>query len=278
MVVRIWNVFVVMLWVVSMSALFYRDILPSWQAGAAPPAISVDRLAHVRHDRQAGIFGPEGKRAGTGWVRYITSSPGIVIVQSTTLINNVQFLPRLRILTTMIYRDEGVLDSFETRVLGAPIQIDLKGENYEPDFACEMRAGRRTFRWRMDSESSQMLSEVFRPLAHLPDLHVGQAWQMRVVDPLKAMTDQEVRFDLVLVRVTGTASIEHHGRSIECFVVESDQLKAFVEPGGEVLRQEFVVPVLGRCSIVDELFDEEALMQSSGRVPKGAASRPSVLP
>ena len=46
--------------------------------------------------------------------------------------------------------------------------------------------------------------------------------------------------------------IEYRGRSREVFVVESEHLRAWVLPAGQIVRQEFDLPLLGKLILVDE--------------------------
>ncbi len=65
----------------------------------------------------------------------------------------------------------------------------------------------------------------------------------------------------VLVRVTGTESIEHNGRVVEAFRVEADRAVAWVTSDGRVLRQEVDLPLLGRLTLIDEPFDQQQAYQ-----------------
>ena len=265
--VRLWNAGVVLFWLASMSVLFVRDILPTWMAGDPPPAIALDGMGPGHANSQAGIFRADGQRIGTNWLRFYTPVDDQLTVKSTTFVSGLPLVPPLRIVSRFTFRDQGVLDNFDMSILGAPLPIRIKGENYDPDFPCELTMGDETFRWRMDAKTSRMLAETFRPFMRLPGLHVGRSWRMRVVDPLATVTRGAGQFNVVLVRVTRKETIQHEGESVECFRVEAPQLVAFVTNDGRVLRQEIEVPVFGRFVILSEPFDKDSLRKAEDRVP-----------
>ena len=266
MLAKFLNIGIVVLWMASMSTLFVRDILPAWQAGDPPPTLTAAQLGHDKINRQAGIFDAQGRRIGTNWVQYI-STRDLLTVKSTTLLERIAGWGPLRIQTWFTFRAQGVLDEFETRIFGAPFPITVKGENYDPDFLCELTVGDMSYQWRLDAETSRMLAETFKPFTLLRGLHVGQSWQMRVMDPVAAMTGRGRRFEAVLVRVVGKERIEHQGEVTECFRVEAPNMVAFVDADGEVLRQQVDVPVVGAIVILEEAFDLKALQAAKKRVP-----------
>ncbi len=270
MLVRVLNVGVVLLWLVSMSALFVRDILPSWLAGNAPPAVSANHLRFVANNRQAAIYGPRGPRVGTNWVEYIPTYD-LVIIKSTTVIDGLDPLPSLRIENRAYLRQDGALDHFVLTVHGAPIAITLEGEDYESDFACALTAGEVVHRWQMDSETTRTVADMFKPLTHLPHLRVGHSWRMRILDPLAVLTGRSQPFKTVLVRVTGRQDLDRSGEIIKCYVVEAPGLRALVAPKGEVLSQRLEVPGLGSFTCVDEAFDAAAV--AAVRSSHASASR-----
>ena len=262
MLAKFLNIGIVVLWVASMSVLFVRDILPAWLAGDPPPTLTAAQLDH-----QAGIFDAQGRRIGTNWVQYISTHDLLTVKSTTLLIEPIAGWGPLRIRTWFTFRDQRVLDEFETRIFGAPLPIIVRGENYDPDFPCELTVGDMRYRWRLDMETSRMLAETFKPFTHLRGLHVGQSWRMRVLDPLAAMTGRGGRIEAVLVRVVGKERIEHRGKATECFRVEAPNLVAFVDAEGEVLRQQVDVPVVGTIVILEEAFDLNALQAARKRVP-----------
>ena len=267
MVVRLWNAGVVLFWLACMSVLFVRDILPTWMAGDPPPAVALDGVDSGQADSQAGIFrAADGQRIGTNWLRFYPADDQLT-VKSTTFVSGLPLVPPLRIVSRFTFRDQGVLDNFDMTILGAPLAIRIKGENYDPDFPCELTMGDETFRWRMDARTSRMLAETFRPFMRLPGLHVGRSWRMRVVDPLATVMRGPGQFNVVLVRVTAKETIQHQGESVECFRVESPQIVAFVTDDGRVLRQEIEVPMFGRFVILSEPFDKDSLRKAEDRVP-----------
>jgi len=86
------------------------------------------------------------------------------------------------------------------------------------------------------------LAETLRPFTHLKNLHVGQRWRLRLLDPIPLLQSGNMDLQISLVTVTGREPIDHGGRRIECFRVETEGAVAWVDDTGRVLRQEFKSP------------------------------------
>jgi hypothetical protein len=111
---------------------------------------------------------------------------------------------------------------------------------------------------------------MIRRFDRLPNLHVGQSWRIKLLDPLALLTpdlaEADMELEPIIVQVTRTEEIEHRGRKIETFVVEGADATAWVADDGRVLRQEVQVPLIGKLVLLDEPYDPIALeLARSGR-------------
>src|SRR5437868_5236229 len=76
---RILGVIVTLVWLVAMTALVQRDVLPFWQAQAAPRQL----LPEGRY--QVAITNSTGRRVGTTWITATPTSPVSTIHSITVL-------------------------------------------------------------------------------------------------------------------------------------------------------------------------------------------------
>jgi hypothetical protein len=91
---------------------------------------------------------------------------------------------------------------------------------------------------------------------------------MQVLDPMSAIMSREAQFTAVVARVTDRQIIDYQGERIECFVVKTipEQVTAWVDGDGRVLRQSTQMPGLGEVVVEMEEFDPQALESAMRRV------------
>ncbi len=266
---RILGATIGLVWLASMSGLFVRDVWPAWTAQDPPAGVSNQIVERIGEDHQAGIFDSRGHRAGTAWTSFMPLAGGI-LVHNSTVLNPFAGLPPSRIESKLQFVEDGTLDELELDVFGLPMPISLRGQSYPPYFPCNLQVGTRRYSFRLQAASAALMGETMRPFSCLPNLHVGQAWRMQLFNPLSAVMDTQVRLRPILVRVTGRETIEHQGRSVDCFVVEAPRAKAWVDDAGRVLVQQVDVPLLGRFIIRDEPYDEDLRRKTRERIPAEA--------
>lgn len=255
---------VVIFWLTAMSALFMRDVWPAWTAQDPPTMTAEQFAAHQQKQRQLGIFNAKGKRLGTAWSE-ITTPAGNMNIDGTVLIGGLGVFPPIRVETQTQFDTESRLDSFEMNVLGIPnFTIKAKGERRGIYFPCELQVGVIRRQANLDLSASRMIGESLQPFSYLPDLKVGQAWRMQMLDPVSAVMSSKANFTAVIARVTGKETIEHDGQKVECFVVETrpQQVKAWVDQHGQVLMQRANLPVIGTLTLKAETYDEQARRQA----------------
>ncbi len=261
---RLLTVAVVLLWLGAMTALFVRDVWPSWSAQDAPPMLA-DSLADLLHrQEQYGLFkvnqaGEPAVRVGTAWASIQPAGQGSAI-RGTVMVNGLPLIPPVRIETETVFDNDGGLDSFWLRVLGIPrTRVFVRGERHGIYFPCEIHLGPIHRQTNLEMSASRLIGDSLRPFSVLPTLHVGQSWRMQLLDPLSAALTRRVQFRSLVAHVTGMETIEHRGETVECFVVETSpqQVKAWVDRQGRVLLQEAEMPGLGRLLVRHEPYDEE---------------------
>lgn len=261
------------------TALFMRDVLPGWLAGDPPGLDDLTRGGVPPREVQTGIFDARGRVVGRTWTisrvqRHILDSDSqtiqgqILDIQSRTMLYPIMLpngmaTPQVRIETRLRYRSEdGLLDELVMSIRGLPAGVVLRGEMISDEFACSCKVGPRLERsFRLDAEATRALGDVIRPFRRLPGLYVGRTWRLQLLDPLSRVMPGLQTNDIIaepqLVRVTRTEQIQHRGRPVETFVVEAHRMRAWVAPGGHVLRQEVELPLLGKLILVDEPFDQD---------------------
>lgn len=255
---RIFGVVLAATWLIAMTALIQRDVVPFWSVQEAPGHIAPNGTFQVA------ICNDAGHRIGTTWIT--SSATGhITTVHSTTLLDLrpiaglLRLQEPLRCETSLIYVADGVLDQFRLRLEGAGVPIRVVGERCGRDFACTTKIGSLTKSVPLDGRLSECLAESLRPFTHLAGLHVGQTWRIRLLDPFSLLVGRGPEIKLHLVSVTRRETISHNGSRVECFRVETDNSVAWADDSGRVLRQEVQLPLVGRCILTDEPYSRAAL-------------------
>ncbi len=271
--------------VLANAAIFTRDVLPRWMPDDAPPSEAQLLAPNERRLAQVGIYDDDGRTIGHSWTRSVRAGlASVVTVATTTVLEqlhlpNAVTTPRVRIETRLTYRySDRHVDELDFRMHGLGIPITLHGESYATgEFACLWQVASDRGEFLLDSSAPAALSDAIRPFDRLPNLYVGQTWQLKLLDPLAQMLPglQQAGLDLepVVIKVTGTEVIRHQEHEIEAFVVEGGGATAWVAHDGRVLRQEVDVPLLGRLILLEEPFDEEALERAVRSVPPVGSDR-----
>jgi hypothetical protein len=268
MFTRTFSVIIVIGWLVAMAWLVHHDILPAWTARDVPKYDLGDWLTEDLLQTQARIENRQGKRIGTVWTEY-TRSPERLTRRDILWLEDM-LLPRLRIESQADFTPEGDLDEINLRVYGTGEYIALKGENYSGSMAFDLTVGRRSQLFKIDAGSVGTVGDTIRPFATLPNIEVGQSWRMHAINPLAVMSGMGAKLIPMLVKVTRKEQVLRQGAAVECFVVETDRARAWVDERGVVLRQEVDLPIGGRISVVDEPFDAAARDAAVGEwLPSG---------
>jgi hypothetical protein len=118
-------------------------------------------------------------------------------------------------------------------------------------------------------EPRSVVSDILGPLDRLPGLHVGQRWEMQVVNPFTGQVDQ------ARAEVTRRVVIHWAGNPVSTYEVEQKmstlQMHTWVRPDGVILRQEvpfpFVRLVLERRGDDGDAVSEPATAPAAPRRP-----------
>ena len=264
-------------WLLANVAILWRDVLPHWLAGEPPPNEALLLTPGEKRFAQVGIYDDEGRAVGTSWTASMrVGIGGTVAVKTTTVLQPIALpaaggllTPRVRIEIGLTYRaGEASVDSLDFKMLGLGVPVSLEGEAMPSgEFPFTWRVGEYRGKTVLDSRVPVALGDVIRPFDRLPNLYVGRTWRLELLDPLSQILPQLKQVGLslepILVQVTRIETILHQGQPVDAFVVEGGGATAWVAPDGRVLRQEVVLPLLGKLVLLDEPYDEDALRQGA---------------
>jgi hypothetical protein len=196
----------------------------------------------------------------------VHAQPQLTTITSSTELSDVAplravaALPWVLIDSTFVFtQPDGRLLNFEV-VLRRPGESigEVRGQLVGDDYACSARAGAATWDFSVDARISSLLGDSLRPFTHLPNLRVGQCWRLQSVDPLSLLAGKPAAVHARLVRVVAREEIEHAGRRVGCFRIETEGVTAWADERGRVLLQRVTLPILGTWELRDEPFDGEA--------------------
>lgn len=251
---------IVTVWLVSMSWLVAADAVPRWFAEEPPPSASRSWLQLQGTAFQYGVYDDNGPHRGTYWTVYELTDETITRLDYLEL-HGLQFIGNLMLKSKSVFLEEDQLDSVELLIKGLRADIELRGERQGPLFAFALKIGSHPAReLRLDREAARTICDVTKPFSALQNLQVGQSWKIHVLDPFSLIHDARNRkLKDVLVSVTGRETVRIQGVSRDCFVVESDNVKAWVDESGRVLLQEVDIPAIGKIEISEQTFNREKL-------------------
>lgn len=267
---RLLTAAIVLGWITAMGWLVHHDVLPAWTARDVPKYAIGDWLTAELQQSQARIEDRHGRRIGTAWTEYTRAGPRLSR-RDVLALDDFAMLPSIRIDVTVDFAPEGDLDEMHLKIFGAGERVELKGENYSGSMAFELFVGSNSQLFKVDAAAMGMVGDSIRPFTTLPEIAVGQSWRMNAINPVAAITGIGPKLIPMLAKVTRREMLSHRGSAVECFVVETERARAWVDARGLVLRQEVDLPVGGTISIVDEPFDADARKEAEERtLPSGA--------
>jgi hypothetical protein len=255
MLLRFVPLAIVVFWLAAMGWLVHHDVIPRWTAQDAPKFTQGEWLTDRIRSSQARIENAYGHKVGAVWTVY---EPAVNRLSRTDclMLTGLPLLPPVRIVADSDFTSNGVLDEFHLIAAGMGHQVMLDGEQYGDQFAFQLKIGPRPFQYfKIDTQVSSMLGDALHPFSALPFLEVGQSWRMHVINPMAIVTGVGAKTLPMIVQVTGRETIDHDGVGVECFVVQADQVKAYVNDEGLVLHQELESPWGGKFTVIDEPFD-----------------------
>ncbi len=249
-----------------MTLLIQRDVVPFWAAQEPPsPLTPVGQY-------QVAITNDAGLRIGTNWVTTIRTGQihrvsGLTHFDAHRLAGPMPIAGDLFLKSELEYLDDGRLEQFLFRLYANGVEARIKGERFVSDYACIVTIGSIEKTIKLDGMLSQYLGESLRPFTHLPDLHIGQSWRIRLLDPFSIFQDDQLSFTTQVAKVVGRETIVHSGEKVDCFRIETDGSVAWADQSGRVLEQEVEVPLLGKFHLKDEPFDNRFYRKTSKKMP-----------
>lgn len=247
------------------AALIFRDFVPDWIAGPPPDSLGTRLNPGGRDPVQIGIYDAKGALIGQSWT-VCSASTELFRINTWTMVRSVPLptgvrTPAIRVDTDAVFKPSGAIDTLEIRVHGFGVPVHFKGELIPPDsFPCEWEVGDQRGRLILDADTTRALGDVFRPFDQLPGMYVGRAWRLKLFNPLARLLPgwkgSDAAVESVLVRCTALDTIRHGNREVEAYRVEAPKTRAWVAYDGRVLKQEVDLPLFGRLTLLDEIYDE----------------------
>lgn len=259
-------------------AVVWRDIVPNWFVGD-PPITSETLQAGEQRFTQVGIYHADGRNMGHSFTHSRKTGAGsFVIITTETVLEPIYMpggvrTPRVLIRTELNYRESDThIDEVQFHMHGLGVPISLRGEAMPSgEFPCQWQVGTERGYVVLDSQAPAVLGDAIRPFNRLPNLYVGRSWELDIVNPLTqiipGLESTGLNLEPVRIEVIDRETIEHHGQLVSTYVVEGGGARAWVADDGTVLRQEVVLPLLGRLVLVDEPYDPDLRNEVVRSVP-----------
>lgn len=261
---------VVAFWAGMMGWLFQRELLPRLVLG--PPPGYRDVVANVDPDEEdppsvtwkvlAG-----SKQIGTATTSIKRRGDGVTVLSGSIELNK---LPVLGLLETI---EQSLTLSAESRFYIGPtgqlrhFDIEATAQGVDAPLIVRGRVEKKQLHVTLDWEGTHheetlayeprgLVMNCFSPVGRMPNLRVGQAWNIPMVNPLTG------RVDLVRVKVTGRELISWGNQpAVAAYVVTQTtgiagtEARTWVRDDGLVLRQE--VPLLLSTMTFERVPDDE---------------------
>ena len=237
---------VIPLWIIAMSWLVAHDVLPAWRAQDPPPFVASDWLKlHGKKTQYA--LRLDGERIGAIWTDYPVLDEGASQRRDLIWIDRcpIPTVAPLRIRVDSTFTGNGVLDELKVKISNRHGEIDLRGERFHSDFSFTLQSGPNERAFKLPLADGGFISERLQPFSHLGDLELGQSWRMQVFNPIAAVTGIGNRFSSVVVEVVDASVQQTPDGPLQCFLVQSDRMQAWIDEHGLVVRQEVDIPGIG---------------------------------
>jgi hypothetical protein len=261
MVNRFWGPAIILFWLAAMTWLFWHDVRPVWLAQDPPRTVTPDWLTEGRMRQQAAIEDGLGRPIGTIWTVY-RKSERTIGREDLILIDHFPPISPARVEVDSQFDELGRLDELTAEVAVTGLRLELRAERFGTQLAFSLKAGTVKQAFKMSDSDAGMLGDLFKPFSDMPQLEVGQTWNMQVFNPLSIIFGRGRRFIPMVVQVTGKERVRTNDGVVECFVVEAPNAKAWVGPDGAVYRQETRLPVGGTVVIRTERFDDREYLRA----------------
>ncbi len=253
--VRPVGISIVLFWAVSTGWLIWKDIIPAWTAQEPPRVVAADWIRQYGENAQFGIFDHKDRRVGSIWTSYRggTSTDR----EDDIFIDRAPIVGPMHLHLVSLFDIEGRLDEFDADIFALDQHVQIHGERFPTQFAFRMSTGTAVHRFKVHLSRAGRFSEAFRPFDSMPNLEVGQSWQMQVLNPIAMITGTGDEFLPMLVRVAGREKRMIDGGPKECFIVETATATAWVDVSSGVVWEQQVKLPFGTYNIRYESYDAE---------------------
>ncbi len=255
MFTRTTGLLIVPIWFVAMGWLVMHDVWPHLAANDPPSLQITEWLKTTGEKSQFDILNDQGGSIGTIWSTYSIDEGNATTREDLAYIERFALpIAPLTASVNSVFTAAGLLDEFTVRLSNFAGNLELHGERFHAAFSFTLEgfvAGKRIeSRFKLPLTDTGLLTNAFQPFAQLANLSVGQTWRMQVYNPVAAVTGMGDRFLDMLVTVTDREKRITATGIYDCFVVESDHAKAWVDDHGVVHEQEINLPVVGKLRVV----------------------------
>ncbi|MBM4042672.1 MAG: hypothetical protein FJ290_29640 [Planctomycetes bacterium] len=263
---RLVVVTVVGFWAVMTASLVRRwllEVKPEFIPGTYRSVLTADRQ---NYQCRMGIYLPGLKeKAGYTETVFLYSEDGRYRITNTTRVEAkvpgvLERLARFALDTNVVVGKGHALERFSVTLSSSVLSAECRGEVVGEELVLRARVDgdeeEQVRRWRLPPGG--MVASGLSPLLALPPLRVGLRWTTLVLNPL-TLDVEEVELHVVRVE-----PLEWGGRTLHAHVVEVRSglvtAKAWVSPGGEVLRETTLFGV----TLVKEPVAEEGARPGGG--------------
>lgn len=260
---RLVSVAILVLWAIAAGSLFTRDMLPNLLVGAPPDLRTIALDDDTRPTRWTLMVASMNRKVDPkalgkvvtrtehqrdGWFHFSSEAwiDSGALLKGTAL-ESVQG-EQIEVSGDYDVDPSGNLDHFRCRVRFQGSRqdlVNLSGKLTRTGLAISSRGPLPWLNWTREYpyEPRGMVQGTLSPMGRMPNLHVGQRWESRVVSPLTGQV-QTGR-----VEVVGKASILWDNNPVSTLEVVTRvgpmSAKTWVRPGdGLVLRQEIPLPMI----------------------------------
>lgn len=256
-----------------MGWLVAHDVVPAWTAQEVPVMRATDAMRAAQGQSEHVLYDQHGE-LGRMWTTHLIDE-GSIRRDDVIMIDRLPIdVAPLRLLVASTFTAKGELDELTIVMENSEHQFRVHGERFDTDFSFTLDSGdSRPKSFKVPLSGGSMVTAAFNPFSTLTDLRVGQRWRVQVINPLSAFVPVGDKFFRVLVEVTGEERIKTIGGEVNCLVVESPNMKAWVDKTGAVVKQEMTLPLIGAMRIERASgFDKDA-MNAVKRRDMGAPKR-----
>ena len=273
---------VVVFWLTMMTLLVKREVLPAWRAAHRPPyrrAVAEAREDLPKRSQMAILMGQ--RRVGTYRNVMRRDTDGALLVDGAATVDLMLPLLRLRgrfeLTGRMRIGADGRLKRFDTVALTPLGRVVMTGEVVGRELVTTVGEGANAQVTRRPIDERAVLLRDLAPLEALGDLHVGDSWYVTSLSPL-------LKSNTALVQVRERQTIVVQDRPVDTFLLvmltseSTAELRAWVEPDGEVVRQELPYGFVMERETYAEPANHPSPLQGEGRVRVGAVAVPETPP